>query len=71
MQSRREKGVLFGSGLIAGNGVMGVGIALWALVYGIPEGIGVAYLGRFSDVVSLAIFALLAWLLIRAAKGKL
>jgi putative OPT family oligopeptide transporter len=64
-----EQGVLFSSGLIAGEGVMGIGVAVAALVIGRrPPGIGFAFSGLAGDVVSLAAFAALGWLLVRSAR---
>ena len=70
VQQRREQGVLFGSGLIAGEGLMGVGIALYAFFKGKPEGIGAAWLGSFGDLFSLVLFGMLAYGLVRATKVR-
>jgi putative OPT family oligopeptide transporter len=65
----REQGVLFASGLVGGVGIMGVGIAFWAGFSGrIPEGIGYEWMGPFGRFVSLAIFTLLAYLIVQAAR---
>jgi putative OPT family oligopeptide transporter len=70
-RSRVEKGVLFGSGLIAGEGVMGVGIAVFALVLGRkPEGVSFALSGVPGTAVSLLAFALLCWLLVRTTQAE-
>ncbi len=66
LRDRKEQGILFGSGLIAGEGLMGVGIALYAFFRGKPEGIGAAWLGSFGDLFSLALFAMLGYALVRA-----
>ena len=43
---RREKGILLGSGFVGGEGLLGVGIAAVAFIYGSkPEGIGTAWMG--------------------------
>jgi putative OPT family oligopeptide transporter len=63
LNQRREKGILFGSGLIAGEGLLGVGIALYAFFLGKPGGIGHILPGTLGDILSLAIFALLGYLL--------
>jgi len=65
-----EQGVLFGSGLIAGEGVMGIGVAIAALVMGKrPPGIGLEVTGIAGSVVSLAAFAVLGWMLVRSARS--
>lgn len=68
----REQGVLYASGLIGGDGIMGVGIAFWAGIAGsIPKGIGHDWMGALADGVSLAMIALLGYLLVRAARRRL
>jgi putative OPT family oligopeptide transporter len=58
--SRREKGVLFGSGLVGGEGLLGVGIAAMAFVQGsAPSGIGTDWAGPLAPWVALAVFAAL------------
>jgi putative OPT family oligopeptide transporter len=65
-----EQGVLFSSGLIAGEGVMGIGVAVAALVIGQrPPGIGFGLTGVPGSVVSLLGFAVLGWLLLRTTKS--
>lgn len=65
----REQGVLYASGLIGGDGLMGVGIAFWAGATGkIPRGIGHEWLGPLAEVLSLVMLAALATLIIRAAR---
>ncbi len=57
----REQGVLLSSGLIAGEGIMGVGLAVFAFVSGRkPAGIGFALEGVTGEIVSFALFLLLA-----------
>jgi putative OPT family oligopeptide transporter len=59
---RRERGVLFGSGLVGGEGLMGVGIAMFAAWKGrAPAGIGSDWAGEWGQLVTAAVFALLAW----------
>jgi len=70
-RSQTEQGVLFGSGLIAGEGVMGIGIAVVALILGRrPPGLGFEVTGVPGAIVSLAGFALLGWLLWRSARSR-
>lgn len=64
----REQGVLYASGLIGGDGLLGVGIAFYAGAVGIPRGLGHEWLGPFADVVALAMLTMLAVLTVRAAR---
>jgi putative OPT family oligopeptide transporter len=64
----RERGVLFSSGLIGGDGLMGVGIAFWAGAFGIPRGFGHDWMGVFANVLAIAMLTLLAVLIIRMAR---
>jgi putative OPT family oligopeptide transporter len=69
--SGTEQGVLFGSGLIAGEGVMGIGVAVAALALGgRPEGVGFGLTGVTGAVVSLLAFAGLGWLLVRSTRAR-
>jgi putative OPT family oligopeptide transporter len=70
LNQRREKGILFGSGLIAGEGLLGVGIALYAFFLGKPKGVGHLLPGTLGDILSLAIFALLGYLLFRRTRNR-
>ena len=68
---RRERGVLFGSGLVGGEGLLGVGVAGYAvLMTRAPEGIGSDWAGAFEPWVPILPFGLLVWLLWRAARGR-
>jgi putative OPT family oligopeptide transporter len=64
----REQGVLFSSGLIGGDGLMGVGIAFWAGAFGIPRGFGHDWMGTFAHILALVMLTLLAFLIIRMAR---
>jgi len=67
---RRERGVLFGSGLVGGEGLLGVGVAAYAvLMTRAPEGIGPEWAGPLQPVLPLLPFACLVWLLWRSARG--
>ena len=69
LNRRREKGVLFGSGLVAGEGLVGVGIAMFALFAGQrAEGIGSGWAGPFEGFVPLAVFSFMVWLLHRTTR---
>ncbi len=64
-QTRIDRGILLGSGLVGGEGLLGVGIAAIAFVHGArPAGFGTAWAGsplgvQIAGVVALA--ALIAW----------
>jgi putative OPT family oligopeptide transporter len=66
-----EQGILFSSGLIAGEGVMGIGIAIAALAMGHkPAGFGFEFSGTVGSLVSLFGFAVLCVLLLRFARSR-
>ncbi len=59
-EKRREKGVLLGSGLVGGEGLLGVGIAAVAVfLKKTPEGIGYAWAKDFAPVLSVFAFVIL------------
>ncbi|UCC44161.1 MAG: oligopeptide transporter, OPT family [Candidatus Zixiibacteriota bacterium] len=62
-KDRTEKGILFGSGLVGGEGLAGVGIALYAYFYGKPGGIGIEWPPVVGTLLSLTVFAALGYLL--------
>ncbi|MGD2216891.1 MAG: oligopeptide transporter, OPT family [Gemmatimonadales bacterium] len=64
----REQGVLYASGLIGGDGIMGVLIAFWAGWRGIPEGFGHEWMGSFAGGLALAMLMTLAYLIVQAAR---
>jgi len=69
--SRREKGILFGSGLVGGEGLLGVGIAAVAFAQGAaPSGIGYEWAGPLAPVTALAAFLLLALYFIRRTNQR-
>jgi putative OPT family oligopeptide transporter len=63
--TRRDRGVLFGSGLVGGEGLIGVviaGAAGWAVARGRePWEIGEAWAGAWAPWISAAVFAALIW----------
>ncbi len=64
-----DKGVLLGAGLIAGEGLAGVGIAAYAVATAHrPEGIPLPWGAGVSEAIAIAVFALLAWFLVRTTK---
>jgi putative OPT family oligopeptide transporter len=67
--SDTDSGMLLASGLIAGEGVMGIGLAVTALILQRkPEGLSFGLHGAVGDVVSLAAFVALGWFLFRTAR---
>jgi len=73
VQERRERGILFGSGMVGGDGIIGVAIAAYALyTKKKPGGIGSAWAGGDvgQTLLALAPYVLLAFLLIRATRLK-
>jgi hypothetical protein len=59
--ARVERGTLLGSGLVAGEGLVGVAIAGVAFYLGrAPAGIGSAWAGAAAQWISLAAFVMLA-----------
>jgi uncharacterized oligopeptide transporter (OPT) family protein len=68
---RRENGVLFGSGLVGGEGLLGVGIAGFAvLMTRAPEGIGSDWSGALEPWFPLLPFGALVWMLWRFARVR-
>jgi putative OPT family oligopeptide transporter len=69
--SWRERGILFGSGLVGGEGLLGVAIAGVAVALGrAPGGIGYEWAGAAAPFVALGAFAILAWGLYTASTSK-
>ena len=70
-RDRRERGVLFGSGLVGGEGLLGVGIAAYAVYTNSrPVGFGETWAGPLEAWLPLLPFAFLVWLLFRTARGS-
>jgi putative OPT family oligopeptide transporter len=69
-EARRDRGVLFGSGLVGGEGLLGVAIAAVAFKLGRTPGIGADWAGRLEDLLGLALIALLLWLISKAARAE-
>lgn len=67
---RRDQGILLGSGLIAGEGLMGVAIALYAFFYGRPKGFGVHWPEPWGYIVSFGLFIILAVYLYHKTRVK-
>ncbi|HUP47339.1 MAG TPA: oligopeptide transporter, OPT family [Thermoanaerobaculia bacterium] len=69
--SRREQGILLGSGLVGGEGLVGVAIAGVAFYLGrVPAGIGFAWAGAAAQWVAAAAFALLVFWFWRSATAR-
>lgn len=70
MEEIKDQGVLFGSGLIAGEGIMGVLIAFYAFFLGRPAGIGIAWPGQWGEIVSFVVFMGMGLVLFKMAHKK-
>ncbi|HQG12869.1 MAG TPA: oligopeptide transporter, OPT family [bacterium] len=69
-EDAKDQGLLFSSGLIAGEGIMGVAIAFYAFFLGKPKGIGFELTGASGQIASFAIFMALALFIFRMARKK-
>ncbi len=59
---RRERGVLFGSGLVGGTGLFGILLAAIAFQWGRPTGLGTGWAGALAPLAGLAVFiGLMTW----------
>jgi putative OPT family oligopeptide transporter len=69
-KKRGEKGILLGSGFIAGEGIAMVCVAIYAFVKKAkPEGIGLVWPGYLGDFIALAaFFGLVAYIFFKARK---
>jgi putative OPT family oligopeptide transporter len=66
-----DKGILMGSGLIAGEGLMGVAVAGYAGIMGSrPAGFRPAWLDGWEQLLALAVFSLIAWFLVRTVRAR-
>lgn len=69
--SRREQGILFGSGLVGGEGLLGVGIASVAFAAGrAPQGWGEEWAGGLAPWAALAGFGFLLVLFVKSCSKK-
>ena len=66
-----KSGVLLSSGLIAGEGIMGVLIAAYAFLVGAkPGGVPFGLHGTIGEIVSFSIFLVLGYFLYKVATRK-
>lgn len=71
LKQRRERGILLGSGFVAGDGITGVLIAFYALYVGTrPSWNFHEWMGGMDSFISFAIFLGLVYFLLRVAMGK-
>jgi len=68
LNRRCENGILFGSGLIGGQGFTGVIVALYAYLFSKPKGIGMGWFPPLGEFVALALFAYLGYMLYQRTK---
>lgn len=70
-EARVQRGMLFGSGLVGGEGILGVGIAFAAVATGTaPAGIGPEWAGPFAPWLAVGVLALLGFSFWRLARGR-
>jgi len=68
---RREQGVLFGSGLVGGEGLLGVGVAAVAVIQGsAPSGIGYEWAGSMAPLAALVAFGILLFGFWKSCVGR-
>lgn len=78
-ESEVSSGMLYSTGLVAGGSLTGIAIALLSsisignrsLIEVLNVGHGLEHLGPLADLIGLAAFAVLCWLLVRTALKKL
>ncbi|MCF7804459.1 MAG: oligopeptide transporter, OPT family [Candidatus Marinimicrobia bacterium] len=71
-ERRREQGVLFGSGLVGGEGLLGVGLAAWVAAKGGEriQGLGLEYSPVLGTVISAAAIGLILYVMSRVILKK-
>lgn len=71
-ERRRERGILFASGLVGGEGLLGVGLAAWvAMKGGTPiQGFGLHYSPFVSELLAFLGIAAILWVMTRVVVKK-
>lgn len=67
--ARVDKGILMGSGLIAGEGLMGVGVAIYAYFKGKPSSVSILP-APWDQIVGLGVFLFLGWIIFSATRSR-
>jgi len=70
LAKRREKGILFGSGLVGGDGLMGVIVGLLVILKVRPKVLPDNWAGDFNILIGLIFFSILAYFLINSTRVK-
>jgi putative OPT family oligopeptide transporter len=70
LERRNENGVLFGSGLIGGQGFATVIIAFYAFYKGRPGGVGMEWPVPLGEITAFVIFAVLGYILFRRTRSN-
>jgi len=73
LKENRERGVLFASGLVGGEGIVTVVVALvllWMKKRASEAGFGYEWMGSWAPLISLGVFAVLVYGLYRASMAK-
>ena len=70
-RQRTDRGILLGSGMVGGEGLVGVGIAAAAFAQGAaPSGLGYSWAGSAAPLIGLLVFVLLAVGLVLGSLGR-
>jgi len=71
-ENRRERGVLFGSGLVGGEGLMGVGLAAWVAIKGGEsiQGLGLEYTPFIDGILAFVGVAIILLVMTRAVRHQ-
>jgi hypothetical protein len=69
VERRTDKGVLLGSGLIAGEGLLGVAVAIYAVITKEkPAGFRPEWLEGWDQALAAVVFLALCWFLVRSTR---
>lgn len=66
----RENGILFGSGLVGGEGFTMIIISLYAYYQGKPQGVGLEWSSPLGEIIAFILFALMGYVLIQRTQSK-